>query len=63
MNESHYLIDDLWCSIGIKPRKREYSLFREVITSDHRVLWLEFNLVDRFGTTENIQQKVMKLKK
>ena len=42
-NESQYLIDGIWYSIGLMVTKVGYSNFREGISSDHRVLWFKFS--------------------
>ena len=62
LNYLKYPIDRIWCSLGLKPTKEGYFKFREGILSDHRVLWLEFRLIDVFGSSDNIYKKVLQLK-
>ena len=62
LNYLKYPIDRIWCSIGLKPTKEGYLKFREGVFSNHRVLWVEFRLIDVFGSSDNIYKKVLQLK-
>ena len=53
-NESNYPIDGIWCSLGLTALRGGYSKFKEGIPSDHRILWVEFQLTQLFGSTDTI---------
>ena len=56
-NESNTPIDGIWCSLGLTAQRGGYSKFKEGIPSDHRVLWVEFQLTEFFGSTDTIVKK------
>ena len=47
-------INGIWCSLELKALRGGYSKFKEGIPSDHRVLWVEFQLTELFGSPETI---------
>ena len=53
-NEINYPRDSIWCSLGWRALRGGYSKFIEGIPSDHRVLWVEFQLTEFFGSTDTI---------
>ena len=53
-NESNYPIDGIWCSLGLTALRGGCSKFKEGIPSDHRVLWVEFQLTTLFRSTDII---------
>ena len=62
-NESNCPIDGIWCSLGLTVLRGGYSKFKEGIPSDHRILWVEFQLTELFGSTDIIVlKKVIQLK-
>ena len=57
LNKSQYVIDGIWYSIGLTITKEGYSNFKEGISSDHRVMSVEFQLKDVFGTNDKITKR------
>ena len=51
-NTSNISINEIWCSLGLASLRGEYSKFKVGIPSDHKVLWVEFQLTDLFGSPE-----------
>ena len=56
-NASNTPIDGIWCSLGLTAIRGGYSNSKEGIPSDHRVLWVEFQLIDLFGSCDTIVKK------
>ena len=61
-NESNTPIDGIRCSLGFTAQRGGYSKFKVGIPSDHRVLWVEFQLTAFFGSPGTIVKKVIQLK-
>ena len=62
LNHFNYPIDGIWCSLGMKATKVGHSKFREGVLSKHRVIWMEFRIIDDFEFSDKIYKKVLQLK-
>ena len=60
-NASNISINGIWYSLELASLRGEYSKFKEGIPSDHRVLWVEFQLTDLFGSPDKIVEIVIQL--
>ena len=61
-NDSHYPIVGKGCSIGLTATRAGYCKFDVDISSDHRVLWVEFVLNDVFGSSDKTYNRFTQLK-
>ena len=56
-NRPNYPIDGIWCNLGLTTLRGGYPKFKEDIPSDHRVLWVKFQLTELFESTGTIVKK------